>query len=302
MIFPLKIDIDQKRHFKRIKRISLMTAKSMSKKKIVSTDLSAFEQLSQIMAYIADPDEGCLWVIEQDFKDIAPYTIEEAYEVFEAIQNNDSEHIKEELGDLLLQVVFHSAIAKNKNLFEMEDVIKVLNEKLIRRHPHIFEDWPVETIADIERNWELIKAKEKADNSEQKTTDERSLIDGVSKALPALKRAQKIQMKALNSNFINPDLKTRLAKIKEEVLELEEALETQNKAHIEEEMGDLLFAISCLGQSQNIHAEEALSKASDKFENRFRFVETELKKQNIELQNATAEQIDIAWKNAKKAQ
>lgn len=217
------------------------------------------------MAQLRDPVSGCPWDLEQNFATIAPYTIEEAYEVADAIERNDPEALKDELGDLLLQVVFHSQMASEAGQFGLQDVIGGICSKMIRRHPHVFADVSADNPDQVVRNWEDIKAQERSESS-----PDNSALAGVAKALPALLRAQKIQKRAARTGFDWPDSKGARDKIIEEIQEVESA---SSQLEITEEIGDLLFAVVNFARFHEVDAEGALKAATIKFERRFRDME-----------------------------
>jgi len=223
--------------------------------------------LADIMQQLRDPDNGCPWDIEQDFASIAPYTIEEAYEVADAIERGAMDELKDELGDLLLQVVFHSQMASEEGAFDLGDVIAAICDKMTRRHPHVFGNDGADSPDKVVRNWEAIKAQERGEKSE-----DNSALAGVAFALPALLRAQKLQKRASRSGFDWPDADGPKAKIAEEVAEVEAA---KSQAEVEEEVGDLLFAAVNYARHMKVDAESALKSASAKFERRFRSMESE---------------------------
>lgn len=219
--------------------------------------------LAQVMARLRDPDTGCPWDIEQDFRSIAPYTIEEAYEVVDAIERGDMESLRDELGDLLLQVAFHSRMAEQAGHFALQDVIDGITQKMIRRHPHVFGDGARRE--DGHGQWEVIKAAERA----EKEADP-SALAGVANALPALLRAEKLQKRAARTGFEWPDMRGVVDKIEEELDEVQRAA---TPAEQEEEIGDLLFAVVNLARYLNVDPEVALRKGNAKFERRFRGME-----------------------------
>ena len=221
--------------------------------------------LARIMARLRDRESGCPWDVEQDFGSIAPYTIEEAYEVADAIQRGDMAALKDELGDLLLQVVFHARMAEQAGLFALDDVIASICAKMIRRHPHVFGDAAADGAGAVQGNWESIKAAERA----EKETDP-SALAGVAIAVPALLRAEKLQKRAARTGFDWPDVQGVTAKIQEELREVAEASSLAEK---EEEVGDLLFAVTNLARHMKVDPETALRKANYKFERRFRAME-----------------------------
>ncbi len=217
------------------------------------------------MRQLRNKDTGCPWDIGQSFTSIAPYTIEEAYEVVDAIERSDMVALKDELGDLLLQVVFHSQMASEDNLFTLDDVINGICLKMIRRHPHVFGNINVEDADDVVTNWEAIKANERANRA-----DDNSQMAGVAIALPALLRAEKIQKRAARVGFDWPDISGAIAKFHEEIDELNNA---HTSEHQLEEYGDMLFAAVNIGRHLNIDPETALKAATAKFERRFRHME-----------------------------
>lgn len=219
--------------------------------------------LTKIMAQLRDPETGCPWDLEQNFSTIAPYTIEEAYEVADAIERNDMEGLKDELGDLLLQVVFHSQMASELGAFTLRDVVTAICDKMVRRHPHVFGNQEVH-IDSVPGNWEAIKAAERSSN------EDGSALAGVAIALPALLRAEKIQKRAARTGFDWPDQNGAREKILEELQEVDDATSPE---HVAEEVGDLLFAVVNFARFHNVDAEHALKKATAKFERRFRDME-----------------------------
>lgn len=220
--------------------------------------------LTSIMTRLRDRDTGCPWDIAQNFSSIAPYTIEEAYEVADAIERYDMDALKDELGDLLLQVVFHSQMAAENNIFNLQDVISNICDKMTRRHPHIFGDVQAHDTATVTYNWESIKAAERSSSTDQ------SALAGVAIALPALLRAQKIQKRAARTGFDWPDVQGAKAKIFEEIEEVEAA---NSQDELTDEIGDLLFAVVNLARFHDVEAEHALKSANAKFERRFRAME-----------------------------
>ena len=219
--------------------------------------------LTDIMARLRDRETGCPWDIEQNFTTIAPYTIEEAYEVADAIERNDLDALKDELGDLLLQVVFHSQMASELGVFDIQDVVNSICDKMVRRHPHVFGDASAES-HEVPDNWETIKAAERSGD------EDNSALAGVALALPALLRAQKIQKRAARTGFDWPDQSGARDKIIEELDEVNEATSAE---HVAEEIGDLLFAVVNFARFHKVDAESALKQASAKFERRFRDME-----------------------------
>ena len=227
------------------------------------------DRLIAIMARLRDPERGCPWDREQDFATIAPYTLEEAYEVADAIERGDLAALKDELGDLLLQVVFHARMAEEGGHFAFEDVAAAIADKMVRRHPHVFGDAEIAGVAAQNEAWEAHKAAER-----QAVGGHDSVLDGVALALPALLRAVKLSRRAARIGFDWPDARAVIPKIREEIAEFEAELEAgAAPAALEEEMGDLLFAVANLARKLDIEPETALRRASAKFERRFRRVE-----------------------------
>ena len=255
--------------------------------------MTQINQLLTIMAKLRNPNGGCPWDLEQNFATIAPYTIEEAYEVADAIAKGDMDELKNELGDLLLQVVFHAQMAAEEKLFTFDDVAAAISEKMIRRHPHVFGDADIKDAAAQTENWEVIKAAERS-----KKKSDRTLAD-VPAALPALLRAQKLQARAARVGFDWPDTRGVIAKIKEELAEVEEALASGNKAHTEEEIGDLLFAVTNLARFVEADAETALRGTNQKFIRRFESVEDGLAAQGKNIKDATLDEMEALWNEAK---
>ena len=231
----------------------------------------------------------CPWDKKQTHYSIKDNLIEEAYEAIEALDNNDFDEFKKELGDLLLHVVFHSNIASETATFDIEEVIYSLMEKLIRRHPHVFENQAVSGEGEVAENWENIKLKE----------GKKSTLDGLPSHLPALIKAQRMQEKAANVGFDWPEWKLAWEKLDEELSEFKETLEENDVNASSEEFGDVLFSIVNVARYFNLVAEDSLRKTNKKFETRFRYIETELKKKKKNLNDATLEEMDALWEKAK---
>ena len=246
------------------------------------------------MSQLRDKDNGCEWDKEQTFKSIAPFTIEEAYEVADAIEREDALDLKEELGDLLLQVVFLSQIAKEEKLFSFDDVAKTISEKLIRRHPFVFSDKKNHSSEDQVNQWEKIKQDERSKK------DKKGVLEGIAKNLPSLKRSQKIQKRASSVGFDWSDTKGVFEKIKEELKELEEAIESNEKESIQEEIGDLYMIMTNLSEKLGIDSEVALYRSNVKFEKRFNFIEKELQKDDVQVNEVDSEQLNMLWDESKK--
>jgi MazG family protein len=253
---------------------------------------SQMARLRAIMHRLRAPG-GCPWDAEQTHESIVPNLIEEAYETVDAIQRGDHEHLKEELGDLLLQVVFHSEIAEEAGRFTFDDVARGISEKLVRRHPHVFGESRAGTTDAVLQQWEEIKRAEKGD-------EEKPYLHGVGKGLPALLRASKLQKKAAKIGFDWPTETGVLAKIREELLELQVAVDEQDLAAVDEEMGDLLFSIVNLSRFRKVDPELLMAAANTKFENRFGEMEIILKAKGLTLEAATSDQMEDAWEQAKR--
>lgn len=261
-------------------------------------NLSHIESLLQIMAKLRDPDGGCPWDLEQNFATIAPYTIEEAYEVADAIELGDMSELRDELGDLLLQVVFHAQMAKEAKEFQFEDVVRAICEKMIRRHPHVFGDEKARAAGTVSTRWEEIKAEEKAAKGKSKG---RSLLDDVPMALPALTRALKLQKRAATVGFDWPSTANVLDKLNEEMLELSHELaKGGDKDRLEDEFGDILFVYANLARHLEIDPEAALRRTNAKFRRRFGRIEEKLAAQNRALTDSNLEEMDAMWNEAKR--
>ncbi|BBN81034.1 nucleoside triphosphate pyrophosphohydrolase [Pseudoalteromonas sp. A25] len=258
-------------------------------------------KLLSIMATLRDPEKGCEWDKQQTFKSIVPHTIEEAYEVADTIEKGDMNALKSELGDLLFQVVFYAQLAKEQGVFDFNDVVAGLNEKLVRRHPHVFEAKTKLTDEQLEIQWQAIKAQERAQEKASHADNDRELWSDIPSMLPALSRAHKIQKRAAGLGFDWPDYRGALDKVVEEVQEVSEALaENPGSAHSAEELGDLLFATVNVARHAKHDPEQILRLASDKFVRRFAKVDETLRQQGLSLENATLEQMDSAWEQVKK--
>lgn len=253
--------------------------------------------LRQIMARLRDPVKGCEWDAAQNFSSIAAYAVEEAYEVVDAIEQQDMDELKNELGDLLLQVIFHSQMASEKDLFTFDDVVKAICEKMIRRHPHVFQDNQGDNAdidpASIKDNWEKIKAKERS----EKKANASGALAGIAKALPALIRAKKIQERAARTGFDWSDTAGPRAKIDEELAEVDNATDREN---LIEEIGDVLFTVTTFARHHGIDAEQALKKSNEKFENRFKIMEEIAGGDITPLPLSEKENLWIAAKNHEK--
>lgn len=259
------------------------------------------KRLLDVMAALRHPETGCPWDKEQTFETIAPYTIEEAYEVADAIERHDLADLKDELGDLLFQVVYHSRMAEEAGAFAFDDVVETITDKMIRRHPHVFGDVTDRGMDGIHRRWEEIKAEERA-GKQAKRSGEAGLLDDVPTALPALSRAAKLQRRAANVGFDWPGAEPVIAKLREEIAELEAELTAGSDRGIEEELGDLLFTLANLARHLRKDPETALRSANAKFQRRIAHMEKAFREHGIALADADDAALDAAWEAAKAAQ
>ena len=257
-------------------------------------NLNSINKIRKIIKILRDPDDGCPWDIKQNFNSLAPYTIEEAYELVDAIEQNDIKSIKSELGDLLLQIILISQIASDNNYFNFDDVAEDISEKMIRRHPQIFDynynlnDFPQES-------WERIKNIEKSKQANKNN----HLLDTIEKNIPAMLRSIKIQKKASSMKFDWKDLNDVINKVDEELNELKEAIDNKNKLHIEEELGDLLFTIVNLSRHLKLDPEQTLRKSNNKFISRFNIMENILDEKKIEWHDLKKSDLLNLWNKAK---
>lgn len=258
------------------------------------------DDLLRVMERLRDPERGCPWDLKQDFRSIVPSTLEECYELAEAIEHEDFPHVAEELGDVLFQVIFYSQLGRERGLFSFPGVVHTLVEKLVRRHPHVFADGAIEGVVDgsvaeeeVKENWEAIK------QDERRERDQHGLLADVPRALPALPRAQKLQKRAARVRFDWPDAPAVMAKVEEELDELREAVNTGTEAAVEEELGDLLFSCVNLARHLGVDAEAALRRASGKFEGRFNTMEALAGETDSSLGELDAGQLDALWERAK---
>jgi MazG family protein len=259
----------------------------------MSDAADAIRRLLGIMDKLRDPG-GCPWDREQTLRTLTPYLLEEAHEVIEAIETGDVAHHREELGDLLFQVVFQARIAREEGKFDFADVCDSISDKLTRRHPHVFGDVSVSGSTEVVKNWERIKAEERKEKGQ-----ERSAIGGVPVGLPALVRAERLTEKASAVGFDWPDAKGVVAKIKEELDELLHAMEHQDRERVESELGDLLFATANLGRFLKVHPEEALRGTLRRFESRFHHIEARLREHGRSPRESTLAEMDALWQEAK---
>jgi len=249
-----------------------------------------YDDLKKLMARLRSPDNGCPWDLEQTFETIKPHTIEEAYEVADAIERGNMNDLKDELGDLIFQAVFHAQMADELNHFNMDDIIDHVVKKMIFRHPHVFTDNKAANATDVEENvWEQQKAKEKIQTQDQYT------LDSVTKSLPSLLLANKLQKKARRTGFEYANLDDVFDKMHEELNELKDAIKNGNGSRIKEEYGDVLLTSALLGSYLKLNSEDTLRAACDKFTARFNAMEDDLKKGNVSLSDATLKNMKKSW-------
>lgn len=268
------------------------------------------DDLLHLMSRLRDPKTGCPWDIKQSYDTIVPCTLEEAYEVADAIERKDFLHLQEELGDLLFQVVFYAQLGGEDGHFNFNDIINSLVEKLVRRHPHVFPNGDLSPVsataalsdAEIKGRWEAIKQQERALKAEKEGLKAQysSILDDVPKTLPAIQRAEKLQKRAATVGFDWPEANQVIDKIEEEIAELREALVEQDIAHIQDEMGDVLFAVVNLARHVKVQPEMALRSTNEKFERRFKFVEQGITNKGMQLKNATLDEMEHFWLMAKR--
>ena len=266
-------------------------------------DTSNIERLIRIMRLLRDPAHGCPWDLQQDFRSIAPHTLEEVYEVVDAIESGDFEQLKNELGDLLFQVVFYAQLGRERKLFDFDDVAGGIAAKLLQRHPHVFPDATIEsfgkpgglTPGQVEANWERLKTRER----QEKSRGDASLLDDVPLSLPALTRARKLQKRAAGAGFDWPAAEGVLAKLKEEIAELEDAMRAGQEGAVVEELGDLLFSAVNLSRHLRQDPESVLRAANRKFEARFRAMEALAREEGRDLGAMSLEEMEGYWQRVK---
>lgn len=263
---------------------------------LIADESAGIERLIELMRRLREPVHGCPWDLEQTFKTIAPYTIEEAYEVADAIERDAVDELPDELGDLLLQVVYHAQMAAEADEFSWLDVVSAITEKMIRRHPHVFGDWATKDF--VAGSWEKLKAEERAAKGEVRA----SVLDGVPAGLPGMTRAVKLQNRAARVGFDWPDVRGVLDKIREESAELAEAQATADPDAIEDEYADLLFVMANLGRHLDVDPEKALRRVNAKFERRFRAVESALGEVGKRPEDASLDEMDALWTRIKMAE
>lgn len=257
------------------------------------------DKLLNIMRALRDPVSGCPWDLQQDFRSIAAWTLEEAYEVLDAINSEDYEELRDELGDLLFQVIYHAQMASEQGKFDFIQVVDSINDKLIRRHPHVFGEEMIDNAEEQSRRWDRIKREEKGVS---KTASPNSMLAGISLHQPAMRRAEKLQQKAATIGFDWETIKPVFAKVREELTELEQAIQDPDRQQekILNECGDLMFVIVNLARKLGINPELALGRANSKFIRRFMYIEEQLAATGITLEDATLEKMDSLWDEAKK--
>ena len=254
------------------------------------------KRLLSIMQALRDPQSGCPWDKKQTFESIVPHTLEEAYEVADAIEQGNMAELEGELGDLLFQVVFYAQLGQEESHFDFESIAKAMSEKLIRRHPHVFSDVTLDSDEAIKQNWEKLKQQERQLKDSRNT----SLLDDLPKHFPALSLAQKMQKRVARHGFDWSDLNGVIDKLEEEITELKEAIQSCDQEHIEEELGDVLFSCVNLSRHLNVDPETALRKSCRKFEKRFRALEVFIQGEGLTVDSATLEQLETAWQSAKR--
>ena len=253
-------------------------------------------KLLEIMARLRHPEKGCSWDLKQDFYSLIPYTIEEAYEVADAIERNDFDDLHSELGDLLLQVVFHSRLAEERGLFDFEQVSKSICQKLVRRHPHVFAGKKFSTDEERKQAWEVAKAQERENKA---TESNASVLDGIAINLPALVQCEKTLSRAASHGFDWPETSPVFAKVLEELNEVQEAWDSGDQAHIQEEIGDLLLVIVNLARHLKVNPEMALKEGNKKFSKRFQYIEQKVSASGRELRDCKLSELDAFWDEAK---
>jgi len=262
--------------------------------------LSNTEQLLALMARLRDPEHGCSWDVKQDFHSLIPYTIEEAYEVADAIERNDFDDLRCELGDLLLQVVFHSRIAEERGLFDFEHVAASISEKLISRHPHVFAAAKFDSDEQRQQAWEEAKVQER--QQKNRSAQAESVLAGVANSLPALVQCEKIQNRAASHGFDWPEIEPVFDKVREELQEVHEAWQSGDQPHIQEEVGDLLLVAVNLARHLKVNPEIALREATQKFTRRFNYIEKQVEASGRALRDCQLEELDELWNEAKRVQ
>ena len=265
-------------------------------------DLRPIDRLLAIMARLRDPKDGCPWDLEQTFATVAPYTVEEAYEVVDAIQRGDLGDLKDELGDLLLQVVFHARLAEEQGVFSFDDVARAINDKMIRRHPHVFASETYASLAHQKAGWEALKAAERAGRRAGDKGRPASLLDDVPIGLPALTRAVKLSKRAAGVGFVWPTVDAVIAKLHEEVGELEAEIAAGDLEKARQELGDVLFVVANLARTLEVDPEDALRFTNAKFFRRFQYIEARLAERGRTPAQSDLAEMDAIWDQAKAAE
>jgi ATP diphosphatase len=262
--------------------------------------MQSMQQLLDIMRALRDPDSGCPWDLEQNFQSLIPYTLEEAYEVADAIDRNNLDDIKSELGDLLFQIVFYSQLAAEQQAFDFNDVAQTISDKLTRRHPHVFADAKIMNAEEQTKEWEKIKQKERKSKAKEDASN-LSHLDDVSRTLPSLMRAEKLQKRAAQEGFDWPNIKGVMAKVYEELDEVQQELDAkvQEQSKLEDEIGDLFFSCINLSRYAGVDAEKSLRKANMKFERRFREVEKKATNKGLQISEMNIEELENLWQEVK---
>lgn len=257
-------------------------------------------RLLSIMQQLRDPEGGCPWDLQQNFASIVPYTIEEAYEVADAIEQGDMKEVQDELGDLLFQVVFYAQLGKEQGDFDFEAIAKSISDKLVRRHPHVFGEQNSRDAGQVKQQWEQIKQQERRDKGQDNDT---SILAHIPAGLAPLVKAEKLQKRCAKVGFDWPEVSQVVDKIHEEIDEVQQELAQAvlNRPAVQEEVGDLLFAVVNLARHLNVNPEQALRQANNKFEQRFRGVEQILRQQALPVEQASLEQMEAAWQQVKQA-
>lgn len=250
------------------------------------------------MEQLRHPETGCPWDLKQNFRTLAPYAIEEAYEVADAVERNDMDDLRLELGDLLLQVVFQSQLAQEQGLFDFEQVAEGITEKLISRHPHVFSDVVYNSDEERQKAWNAAKEKERLEQG--KSIENNSVLAGVANNLPALIECEKIQDKAAHHGFDWPEVEPVFDKVMEELEEVKEAWEEQDQVHVQEEVGDLLLVVVNLARHLKVNPEVALKQATKKFTKRFNYIEQQVSASKRQLSDCELVELDVFWDEAKK--
>jgi MazG family protein len=261
--------------------------------------LRPIDRLLAIMARLRDPAGGCPWDLEQTFATVAPYTVEEAYEVADAIERQNLSDLKEELGDLLLQVVFHARMAEEQGAFAFDDVANAINDKMIRRHPHVFAEETYESLAHQKAGWEELKAAEREAKGK---TGSASLLDDIPMSLPALTRAVKLSKRAAKVGFVWPDISHVVDKLDEELAELKDEIAAGDLEKARQEMGDVLFVVANLARTLEVDPEDALRFTNAKFVRRFHYVEKVLAERGRTPDQSDLAEMDALWEDAKAAE